>query len=85
MSLTKPTFNAAAVDVSTVKFGPNNAPAVRSAMEDVDGDDDLDLVLFFRTEQTDIACGQTSATLTCETQDGIPIEGSDSIKVTPCN
>ena len=82
--LTTSSFDASTVDASTVKFGPNNAPAVRSSMQDVDGDGDLDMILFFNTQQTGIACGQTSATLKGQTAAGIPIEGSDSIKTVPC-
>lgn len=57
---------------------------VKSAMEDVDGDGDLDMILHFRTEQTGIVCGQTNALLKGQTLDGIPIEGSDSIKTVGC-
>ena len=58
--------------------------SVRSTLQDVDLDGDLDMLLFFRTQDTGIACGQTSATLTGQTSAGIPIQGSDSIKTVPC-
>ena len=45
-------FDAAQVDVSTVFFG---AMAVKSALEDVDGDGDLDMVLHFLTQDTNLA------------------------------
>ena len=57
-----------------------NAPAVKTAMEDVDGDGDMDMILHFRTQHTGIACGDTQATLTGETTSGTPITGADSIK-----
>jgi len=82
--LTTDSFDASTVDASTVRFGPDEAPAVKSAMDDVDNDGDLDMILFFRTQQTGIACGQTSATLTGQTLTSIPIEGSDSIKTVAC-
>ncbi len=63
---------------------PSNAPAVRSTLQDVDHDGHLYMLLFFRTHDTGISCGQTSATLEGKTLDGTAIEGGDSIKVVPC-
>lgn len=80
--LTTSNFDTSTVDASTVKFG--SAQAVKSSIEDVDNDGDLDMILHFNTETTGIACGQTSAILTGQTLDGIPIEGSDSIKTASC-
>ena len=54
------------------------------SIEDVDSDGDLDLVLHFRTQDTDIQCGDTFASLTGETTSGIAIEGSDSISTVGC-
>ncbi len=45
-------FDASKVDVTTVVFAGANA--VHSAMEDVDGDGDLDMVLHFRTQDTNL-------------------------------
>ncbi len=45
-------FNAALVDVSTVLFA--GARAVQSSSQDVDHDGDLDLVLWFRTQDTNL-------------------------------
>lgn len=53
-------------------------------LEDVDGYGDLDLVLHFRTQETGIVCGATTASLTGETLEGDPIHGSDSIRTVGC-
>lgn len=82
--LTTPAFNASTVDPSTVKFGPNGAAPVQTALEDVDGDGDLDLILHFSTQATGIACGDTQAVLTGNTTGGQAIEGSDAVKTAGC-
>lgn len=84
--LTTATFDAATVDPTTVFFGKTGTEAapVQSALEDVDGDVDTDLILHFNTQDTGIMCGDTSASLTGETFDGQAIEGSDSIKTAGC-
>ena len=53
--------------------------------EDVDEDGDLDLVLHFMTQESGIQCGDTEVSLTAETFDGQPIQGSDSIVTVGCN
>lgn len=82
--LTTPTFDATTVDPSSVQFGPNLARPVHSALQDVDGDGDLDMILHFTTQETGINCGDTSASLTGRTNAGQAIEGSDSIKTVGC-
>jgi hypothetical protein len=47
---TTDSFDASMVDVNTVVFA--GASAVHSALEDVDGDGDLDMVLHFRVQDT---------------------------------
>jgi hypothetical protein len=51
-----PEFDAALVDVATVRFA--GAYAFASALEDVDGDGDLDLVLRFRTPSASTRFGR---------------------------
>ena len=84
--LTTGTFDATTVDSTTVRFGATGTQAapVHSALEDVDGDGDTDMILHFKTQQTGIVCGATFASLTGETLGGQAIEGSDSIKTVGC-
>jgi len=81
--LTNKTFDATTVDPATVRFGPDNATVVHSAVEDVDHDGDLDMILHFKTQETGIEPGDTEAALTGETYDGISIEGTDTIRTVP--
>ena len=84
--LTTGTCDATTVDAATVLFGATGAEAspVHSALEDVNGDGHLDMILHFRTQQTGIECGDTSASLTGETLDGKAIQDSDLIKTVGC-
>jgi len=77
------------VDSSTVCFGDAEDSKQRDCaethaadhMEDVNGDGYMDLVLHFETQQTGIDAGDTEACLSCNTNDGTPIEGCDSVKI----
>ena len=82
--LTGSSFDAAQVVPGTTRFGPAQAPAVRYRLRDVDRDGDDDLLLYFRIQQTGIACGETQASLTGETGDGTPIAGTDAILTRNC-
>jgi hypothetical protein len=82
--LTDSEFDAAEVAPETTRFGPSEAPATRYRLRDVDGDGDEDLLLFFRIQQTGIACGDSEASLTGETSDATPITGSDAIVTRNC-
>ncbi len=84
--LTTDTFDAITVDPTTVRFGATGTEAapVHSALKDVDGDGDTDMILHFKTQDTGIICGEASASLTGETLGGQVIEGSDSIKTAGC-
>jgi hypothetical protein len=84
--LTANTFDATTVKPITVRFGATGigAAPVRAVLEDVDGDGDTDMILHFKTQETGIVCGNTSASLTGETFGGQAIEGSDSIQTVGC-
>jgi hypothetical protein len=84
--LSNASFDAAKVDPATLRFGVtgNEAAPRHSALEDVNGDGKPDLMLQFPTQNTGIACGATSATLTGKTRAGLPIKGSDSIVTVGC-
>jgi hypothetical protein len=84
--LTADTFDAATVEPTTVLFGHTgneNAP-MHSALEDVDGDGDIDMILHFNSQQAGIQCGDTTAVLTGVTFSGQAIRGSDSVKTPGC-
>ena len=84
--LTTDDFDASLVDASTILFGPMGVAAspVHSALEDVDNDQDIDLILHFDTQDTGIACGDDIGFLTGKTISGEDIEGFDSIRTVGC-
>ena len=78
-------FDATKLDLPLVGFGPDGAQPVKTVIEDVNGDGLLDVLLFFRTQSTGIACGDTSATLSVMTPDReILMEGTEPIRTVPC-
>src|SRR5207247_330376 len=84
--LSTDTFDATTVDPSTVLFGITGTEAapVRAALEDVNGDGRVDLILQINVQDTGITCGDISASLTGKTVGGQTIQGSDSIETVGC-
>jgi hypothetical protein len=84
--LTTGAFNASSVSPSTVRFGASGTEATsqRFSLEDANRDGRSDLLLQFRTRDTNIACGDTSASLTGQTFSGQEIEGTDAIQTVGC-
>jgi hypothetical protein len=84
--LSTDTFDAMIADPATIRFGATGTEAapVLFALDDINGDGKKDLILHFRTQDTGIVCGATSACLSGETFGGQAIIGSDSIKTVGC-
>jgi hypothetical protein len=90
--LTTPDFDATTVDtsdLSRIRFGDVNGAArvspLRAALEDVNGDGSLDLVLQFSTREIREAGALTDASTLAEltgfTTAGIPWRGTDSVQI----
>ncbi len=79
--LTTRIFSASTVNPLTVRFGRTGTEAapVHSALEDVDGDGDLDMILLFKTQDTGIQAGDTEAKLTGMTLTGRFFMATDSV------
>jgi hypothetical protein len=85
--LTTKDFNALAVDYTTVSFEgarelhmDKRGQPIRH-VEDVGLDGDMDLVFHFYVRNTALTCGSVIGQLKGLTYDGIPIEGTDSIRM----
>jgi hypothetical protein len=79
-------FDVVDVDVSTLAFGPSDAPFDHSHgphFEDLDGSGFTDLMSHFRIEETGIAFGDMMACLSGETLDGEPFVGCDALRTVP--
>jgi hypothetical protein len=79
--LTTDDFDASTVDPDTAVFA--GASPLRWAMEDVDGDGDIDLLFHFKTQELNLDENSTEATLTSDTTDGKHIEGTDAVNIVP--
>jgi hypothetical protein len=76
-------FDAAAVDVASLAFGPDGAPSVHTSLADVNGDGYVDLVTLHRIPETGIALGDAEACLTGTTLEGTHFGGCDALSSVP--
>ena len=79
--LTTNLFDASTVDPESVVFA--GALPLHWALQDADSDGDLDLVFHFKTQELNLNRDSTEATLTGETFDGLPVQGTDAVKIVP--
>jgi len=79
--LTGAGFDASTVDPNTVTFA--DASPRKWKMTDVDNDGDLDMLLYFDTQDLNIDANSTDATLLGMCNDGTDIVGSDSVNIVP--
>jgi hypothetical protein len=85
--LSTDTFSAPDVlDLNSLTFGPtgNEDSLAFCDAQNVNRDGLMDLVCYFYTRNTGFHCGDTQGVLKGKTLRGIPIEGSDSVKIAPC-
>jgi hypothetical protein len=79
--LTTDDYDATLVDPDTVLFA--GASPLRWAIEDVDGDGDMDVLFHFKTQELNLTASSTGATLTGATFGGQPIQGTDTVNIVP--
>jgi hypothetical protein len=79
--LTTYDFDALTVDPDTIIWA--GAAPLRWAVEDVDGDGDLDMVFKFKRGETDLTETSTMSTMTGKNLDGYDIEGQDAVRIVP--
>jgi hypothetical protein len=86
-------FDAANVDIATLRFGPDKAvPAhnltdqftLNSHLRDLNRDGFTDLMMHFPVRDTGIACGDDEATLSGYLLSGRSFVGTDGIRVVGC-
>lgn len=84
--LTTKEFDATRVDPATVHAGAKGTEAAvfRSAMEDIDGDRDTDMMLLFRVQQMRLECDGKSVSLKGKTRTGQEIEGTEAVTMVGC-
>jgi len=78
-------FDATQINALGLKFGIGEASNLASPrVRDVDGDSDIDVIYAFNTQDADIACGDTEASLIGETYAGELFTGTDSVVTADC-
>lgn len=83
---TTPQFDAGTADPDSIRLGPTGTEAVpvRSMLEDVDKDGDVDRMLLFRVKEMGVKCGVKVMRLTGKTTDGRSIEGFEAVRIEGC-
>jgi hypothetical protein len=76
-------FDATTVRGDTCRFGQGQAAPKHYAIEDVDSDGDLDMILHFSTQGTGLTFTDTEATLTGQIADDRYISGTDVVRMVP--
>jgi len=77
-------FNVADIDPTLIRFA--GASPVRWALEDVDEDGNMDMILHFRTQElTDLDESSTEAMLRTTAESPIQIERTDTVKILKSN
>jgi hypothetical protein len=79
--LSTPDFDVRTITLSTIRFA--GISPTKSKLEDVNKDGRLDLMLFFVTDELDLAIGSTEATLSGGLENGTIIWGSDMVRIVP--
>ena len=77
-------FDALQVDVDSVRFGSGEAEVVRSSAKDVNNDGLTDLRLRFKVKQVNFGCGDTEASLTGQTYNGVLFAGNSKLRIVRC-
>ena len=88
--LSTPDFDATTeVDRESLTFGrtgdEDSLAFCNPSAEDINYDGYYDLVCHFYTQSAGFVCGDEWGYLKGQTVDGVPIEGSDSVRIVPCN
>jgi len=84
--LSTSTFDAATqIDQSSLTFGRtgDEKSLLRSNLGDVNGDGRLDITCFFDTQKTSFQRGDVQGVLKGKTINGVPIIGTDSVRIVP--
>lgn len=76
------------IDRASLTFGPTgneeSLVSCSSKSKDFNRDRLLDLICHFDAVQAGFQCGDTDGILRGQTEDGVPIEGSDTVRIAPC-
>jgi hypothetical protein len=84
-AITTPSRDATTLILATVRFGRTGTEALplSSALRDVDGDGDIDVVYEFRQRDAGFVCGDVVGRLRANTTVGAPFDGIDQVVIAP--